>query len=413
MKILHTADWHLGKLIHGIYMTDDQAYLLDELIRYIELEAPDLIIIAGDIYDRAIPPVEAIHLLDLFFNRVALELNIPIIAISGNHDSPQRLSFGSHFLHHQSCHIITEFDPSFTPIVMNDDFGEVHFYAIPYVEPSQIRQIYPDAGIRTHDDAFRVMMEHLTPKLDESARNVLILHAFVIHSSQPEILTSDSERPLAIGGSEYISADYLQAFDYVALGHLHQAHKVKEEFIRYSGSLLKYSLSEATHEKGILEVILGEKNAGDAHANIEIEKITFKPKRDLREVRGELQTILTMPKSDDYCFVTLLDESPVLQPMEQIRTVFPNAMHVRRDLQKSRSFREDQSELKNLEKTDDLSLFKGFYQTLLEKELDSETLQIFSDALMQVQSENESTKSPKTPASTAQSTSTSSDIDTL
>lgn len=383
MKILHTADWHLGKLIHGIYMTEDQAFLLDALIDYIETEKPDLIVIAGDIYDRAIPPVAAIHLLDTFLNRVVLELNIPLIAISGNHDSPQRLSFGRNFLNHQACHIVTEFDPSFTPIVMSDDYGKVHIYPIPYVEPSQIRQIYPDAGIHSHDDAFRIMMEHLVPQLDPSARNILILHAFVIHSSQPEKLVSDSERPLAIGGSEYISADYLTDFDYVALGHLHQAHKIKEDAIRYSGSLLKYSLSEANHEKGVLAVDLKESG------NLTVKKISFTPKRDLREVKGLLKDILQFPKCEDYVFVTLLDEMPVLQPMEQIRTVFPNAMHVRRDLQKSYTLKEEHSMLHQLDRTDDVSLFSGFYQTLLDKEVDPETLKIFTDALLKTQSENE------------------------
>lgn len=383
MKILHTADWHLGKLIHGIYMTEDQAFLLDQLLAYIAEEKPDVIIIAGDIYDRAIPPVDAIALLDQFLIRVVLELEIPIIAISGNHDSPQRLTFGNTFLRHQACHMVTAFDKSFTPIILNDAFGEVHFYPIPYLEPSAIRTLFEDPSITSHDDAFRVIMSHLTPKLDPSVRNVLILHAFVIHSSAPEKLTSDSERPLAIGGSEYISADYFDDFDYVALGHLHQAHKIKDERIHYSGSLLKYSLSEAHHQKAVLAVTLNEKNA------LNVEKITFTPKRDLREVKGTLKEILLLPKSDDYCFVTLLDETPVLQPMEQIRTVFPNAMHVRRDLQKSRTQREDQAMLKaTAEKsTDDLSLFQGFYASLIEREADPETLKIFTDALATLDNE--------------------------
>lgn len=376
MRILHTADWHLGKLIHGIYMTEDQAYLLDQLLAYITADAPDLIIIAGDIYDRAIPPVEAIDLLNHFLNRVVLELEIPIIAISGNHDSPKRLRFGSDFLQEKNCHLITKLDPTFTPIKLQDEFGEVHCYAIPYVEPAEVRALFQDPKITSHDDAFAAIMKHLTPKLDSKARNILILHAFVIHSSTPEKLTSESERPLAIGGSEYISADHFAAFDYVALGHLHQAHKIKEETIRYSGSLLKYSLSEAHHEKGILEVTLPAKVD-----TINIKKITFTPKRDLREVRGTLKEILLMPESDDYCFVTLLDETPVLQPMEQIRTVFPNAMHVRRDLQKSRTAAEDQARLKTIQKTDDLSLFQGFYETLIEREADAQTLKIFTEAL--------------------------------
>lgn len=382
MRILHTADWHLGKLIHGIYMTEDQAYLLEQLIDYIATDKPDLIIIAGDIYDRAIPPVEAIDLLDHFLKRVALELQIPIIAISGNHDSPKRLRFGSDFLQEKNCHLITKMDPEFSPMIFKDPFGEVHCYPIPYVEPAQVRALLQDSSITSHDDAFRAMMKIITPKLNPQARNILILHAFVIHSSTPEKLTSESERPLAIGGSEYISADHFSAFDYVALGHLHQAHKIKEETIRYSGSLLKYSLSEANHEKGILEVILPAKEEA-----ISIQKVIFSPKRDLREVRGTLKEILEMPESDDYVFVTLLDETPVLQPMEQIRTVFPNAMHVRRDLQKKRTAKEDQSKLKELQKTDDLSLFKGFYETLIERDADQETLKIFSDALADIELE--------------------------
>lgn len=388
MKILHTADWHLGKLIHGIYMTEDQAYLLDLFIDYIDAEKPDLIIIAGDIYDRAIPPVEAVELLNHFLNRVALQLHIPIIAISGNHDSPKRLMFGSTFLQDKNCHLITKIDPDFTPIKFHDEFGEVHCYPIPYVEPAEIRALYQDPGITSHDEAFKALMKHLTPKLDARARNILILHAFVIHSSTPEKLTSESERPLAIGGSEYISADYFEDFDYVALGHLHQAHKIKHESIRYSGSLLKYSLSEAHHEKGIIQVQLPAKDEA-----ITIEKIVFTPKRDLREVRGTLKEILTMPESQDYLFVTLLDETPVLQPMEQIRTVFPNAMHVRRDLQKSRSLQEDQAKLKEIQTHDDLSLFKGFYNTLIEREADIETLKIFSEALSEIEQSPSSNKS--------------------
>lgn len=385
MKILHTADWHLGKLIHGIYMTEDQAYLLDLLIEYIEAEKPDLIIIAGDIYDRAIPPVEAVELLNHFLNRVALKLHIPIIAISGNHDSPKRLMFGSTFLQDKNCHLITTIDPNFTPIIFNDEYGEIHCYPIPYVEPAEIRALYQDPSITSHDAAFKALMKHLTPKLDPKARNILILHAFVIHSSTPEKLTSESERPLAIGGSEYISADYFKDFDYVALGHLHQAHKIKNKTIRYSGSLLKYSLSEAHHEKGILQLHVPAKGNP-----IEIEKIVFTPKRDLREVRGTLKEMLTMPESQDYIFVTLLDETPVLQPMEQIRTVFPNAMHVRRDLQKSRSREEDQTKLKEIQTHDDLSLFQGFYQTLIEREASPETLAIFSKSLAELEQDTTS-----------------------
>ncbi|GGZ96702.1 exonuclease sbcCD subunit D [Ignatzschineria ureiclastica] len=375
MKILHTADWHLGKLIHGIYMTEDQGFLLAQLIDHIERERPDLIIIAGDIYDRAIPPVEAIELLNHFLNRVALELNIPIIAITGNHDSPKRLQFGNDFLQAKQCYLITELDPTFKPIILSDQFGEIHFYPIPYLEPAIVRHILQDHSITDHDSALKAIVGKIAERYNPDVRNVLILHAFVTHSSSPEKQTSDSERPLSIGGSEYVSAEYLDIFDYVALGHLHQAHYIKDQRIQYAGSLLKYSQSEANHRKAILEIELNQKG------ELTIEKCFLTPKRDLRTVKGYLKEILQMPMSEDYCFVTLLDETPVLQPMEQIRTVFPNAMHVERTPQNTPLFHKKHFDTPQKKREDDLTLFKGFYRTLLDKEPDAETLRIFADAI--------------------------------
>lgn len=381
MKILHTADWHLGKLIHGIYMTEDQRAILAQLTTYIKQERPDLIIIAGDLYDRAIPPVEAIELLDQFLRDIALKAGIPIIAITGNHDSPKRLQFGNEFLQSQSCFLITELDPTFKPIILSDQWGEVHFYPIPYLEPSLVRHILQDEHITDHDSALKAIVTKIEAQYDPKVRNILILHAFVIHSSSKERLTSDSERPLAIGGSEYVSAEHFEIFDYVALGHLHQAHYIKDERIQYAGSLLKYSQSEANHQKVILEIELGAKG------ELSIEKVAFTPRRELREVKGYLKEILQMPQSEDYCFVTLLDETPVLQPMAQIRTVFPNAMHVQRLPIETPMFHKKHFETPQREREDDLSLFTGFYRTLLDREPDAETLQIFADAIQQTERE--------------------------
>lgn len=381
MKILHTADWHLGKLIHGIYMTEDQRVILEQLTAYIEQERPDLIIIAGDLYDRAIPPVEAIELLDQFLREIALKAGIPIIAITGNHDSPKRLQFGNEFLQSQACYLVTELDPTFTPIVLSDSWGEVHCYPIPYLEPSMVRHLLQDEQITDHDSALKAIIQRIEKRYNPDVRNILILHAFVTHSSSSEKLTSDSERPLSIGGSEYVSAEHFEIFDYVALGHLHQAHYIKDERIQYSGSLLKYSQSEANHRKAILEIELGPKG------ELSIEKIHFTPRRDLREVKGYLKEILQMPQSEDYCFVTLLDETPVLQPMAQIRTVFPNAMHVQRLPLNTPMFHKEHLSTPKKKQEDDLSLFTGFYRTLLNREPDAETLKIFTDAIEQAERE--------------------------
>lgn len=375
MKILHTADWHLGKLIHGIYMTDDQRYYLRQVVDYLTENPVDVILIAGDLFDRAIPPIEAIELYDSFIKKVVLELKIPIIAIGGNHDSPARLNFGRQLMQHQGYHIISEFDPQQTPIILSDQFGPVHFHPIPYIDPATIRHTYQDETIRSFDDAYRAVMAHLQPQLTPSARHVAIAHAFVIHSSSPKPSTSDSERPLTIGGSEYVSADHFTPFHYTALGHLHQGQRVGSETIRYSGSLLKYSLSEQHHQKGMLLIEL------DGSGVSNIEPLYFTPRRDLRAIRGVLNELLQLPPSEDYIFATLLDNTPILQPMEQIRSVFPNAMHVRRDLQKVRAPEEDLARLKTLEKSDDITLFTGFFETVLERTPDEKSLSLFQSAM--------------------------------
>ncbi len=382
MKILHTADWHLGKLIHGIYMTEDQRFYLAQLVEYLAENPVDLIIIAGDLFDRAIPPVDAIDLFDRFLEEVVLRLNIPIIAISGNHDSPARLKFGRRLMQKHGYHIITEFNPEMPPIILQDQYGEVHFHPIPYIDPSTIKQAYKTDAVQSFDDAYRYLIEKLTPTLDPHARHVAIAHAFVLHSSSDTPLTSDSERPLAIGGSEHVYSKHFAPFHYTALGHLHQGHRVGSENIRYSGSLLKYSLSEQHHQKGMLLVEL------DGEGRTQIEPLHFTPKRDLREVRGKLQELLKLPPSDDYIFATLLDSTPILQPMEQIRSVFPNAMHIRRELGKVRTLKEDQARLKAISAIDDTTLFTGFYEAILERAPDKKSIELFQSALNSLNKEN-------------------------
>jgi DNA repair protein SbcD/Mre11 len=379
MKFFHTADWHLGKLVQGVYMTEDQLYILDQFIEAIKLEKPDAVIIAGDLYDRAVPPTEAVLLLNEILEKIVIDLKTPVLAVAGNHDSPSRLNFGSKIMKSVGFHIVGEFSYPFEPVILNDEFGEVHFHLVPYTDPSRVRHVFIDETVKSHNDAMKTIVEKIEEIKDKSARHVFVGHAFITHNGAEMDNTSDSERPLSIGGAEHVSDSHLRGFHYAALGHLHQAHHSGIETVRYSGSPLKYSSSEATHKKGFLVVELNEKG------EVFVEKRFLTPKRDLYIVEGYLEEIEKHDISEDYVFVRLLDETPVLAPMERIRTVYPNAMHVERVGGQSRvGVEEDCIDKKDRSKLDDISLFKAFYKEVKGLEATEETEQLFKDTLHQL-----------------------------
>lgn len=373
MKFFHTADWHLGKLVQGIYMTEDQRFVLEQFLQAIDIEKPDAVIIAGDLYDRAVPPTEAVHLLDELFAEIVLKRNTPLLTIAGNHDSPSRLNFGSQLMKETGLHIVGQLSRNMQSIVLNDTYGEVHFHLVPYADPSQVRYLMEDETIITHNQAMKKIIELIEEKMDKIKRHVFVGHAFVTPHGQEQENTSDSERPLAIGGAEYVNASLFQPFHYTALGHLHQAHYVLNETIRYSGSPLKYSISEEHHKKGFFIVEM------DAEGKTTVEKRLLAPTRDMRTVEGFLQDILKQPVSEDYVFVKLLDDTPVLSPMEQIRTVYPNAMHVERKAFQLISLSEEPEVGRT--KKDEYTLFRSFYSEVSGKEASVETGEIFKEVL--------------------------------
>lgn len=374
MKFFHTADWHLGKLVQGVYMTEDQRYILDQFIEHIKEEKPDAIVIAGDLYDRAVPPTEAVQLLNEVLERIVIDLKTPVLAIAGNHDSPSRLNFGSKIMRSVGFHIVGDFMAPFDPVVLRDDHGEVHFHLIPYAEPSKVRHIFEDENIRSHDEAMKKIIDHIDSSKDEKARHVFVGHAFVTHKGEEKENTSDSERPLSIGGTEHISDSHFKEFHYTALGHLHQAHHTGMETVRYSGSPLKYSSSEATHKKGYLVVEL------DHSGNAQVEKRFLTPKRDLYIVENYLSEIEKQQICEDYVFVRLLDETPVLSPMERIRAVYPNAMHVER-ISTPSSMTVEKLPKNDRTKMDDLSLFKSFYKEIKGDDSNPKIEKLFQDTL--------------------------------
>jgi len=375
MKFFHTADWHLGKLVQGVHMTEDQQVVLQQFIAAVEEEKPDAVIIAGDLYDRPIPPTEAVQLLDDVLSTIVLDLHTPVLAIAGNHDSPSRLHFANKLMKEKGFHIIGHMGGKPEPVILHDEFGEVHVHLIPYADPSIIRHLYEDDSVQTHDDATRKIIDQIKLTMDTKARHIYVGHAFVTPYGQEEENTSESERPLSIGGAEFVRASHFTDFDYTALGHLHRAHFVQQENIRYAGSLLKYSISEANHQKGFYIVEM------DDEGETTLEKRIFTPRRDMRRVEAEIKDILQMSINEDYVFVTLLDDAPVLSPMEKIRAVFPNAMHVNRKFDGGIGSSTTEETTKPIKEMTDRELFQAFYYEVKGFDANQVTEDVFIDML--------------------------------
>lgn len=323
MRFLHTSDWHLGRIFHGVHLTEDQSYIIDDFLACVKDTKPNGIIIAGDIYDRAVPPTEAMELLDETLSQIVLDLSIPVIIIAGNHDSPERLGFGNKFLARQGLHVVGTITGPPEPIIIEDKYGPVYFLPLPYSEPALIRERFQDPEVYDHELAIKTMIQHGLGRIPENKRKVCIAHAFIAGGS-----TTESERPLSVGGSSVVSPALFNPFNYTALGHLHNSQSAGGEQIRYPGSLLKYSFAEANQRKGINLVEINE--AGE----VSIEAIHLTPRRDVRIIEGYFKDILGNPESygnrNDYLQIILQDEGPILDPMGQLRSIFPNILNISR-----------------------------------------------------------------------------------
>lgn len=361
MKILHTGDWHIGKLVHGLHMTKDQRYILNQLIALIKKEAPDVLVIAGDLYDRSIPPTEAVELLDDVFSEIIMDTETQIIAISGNHDSPDRVRFVSRILKDNGLHIIGEINKECEPIIIKDEHGVVEFYPIPFMEPIHCRALFEDDSIKSHDDVMGVITHKIHEKRKAENRCVCIAHCFALGGDNLEV--SESVRPLSIGGSEYVNVDYFKDFNYVALGHLHRPQKVKYDHVRYSGSLLKYSFSEAKQKKSVTMLTLDEK--GDVtYALHELSRL-----HDMRKIKGELKALTAEEHyqhadRDDYIMATLTDRGELVDPISQLRNIYPNILRLEKEDYDREAGLDKTSAGKEFTNKKPLELFKEFYENM-------------------------------------------------
>jgi DNA repair protein SbcD/Mre11 len=381
MKILHTGDWHIGKMVNDFSMLEDQAYILNKLFTVIELEQPDVLVISGDIYDRSIPPKEAVELLNTTLTTLIETYKIPTLLISGNHDSAERLSFGNKLLEHKQLYIEGCFDGQVKKVILEDAYGPVNFYLIPYIHPSLAKHLLNDDSITDHQSTLEHILNHCLTDFNPKERNMLINHNYVA-PSQMSLDESESERSLSIGGAEIVDCELFKKFDYCALGHLHKPQKVKYNHIRYSGSLLKYSFSEVGYKKGVYLIELKEKG------NQSIRFIELEPIRDLIKIKGSLKELTSASfyqtiNRNDYISAILTDEGDLYDPIASLRAIYPNIMQIERNQTLIQVDSQNKAKGNFKEKTK-LELFDEFYETITQKKLTKEELDIVVKVIEEV-----------------------------
>ena len=386
MRFIHTADWHLGRLFFGRHLTDDQAHVLDELVHLARDARVEAVVIAGDVYDRAVPPVEAVELFDEVLSRLLLDEKLKVIYIAGNHDSAARLGFGSRLLAGGGVFVAGQLQADAAPVVLDDAHGKVAFSLLPYMEPATVRFAYGEAAeeLAGFDEATSFAVARAAALVPEGCRSVAVAHAFIAGGA-----SSDSERPLSVGGSDSVSPACFAPFSYTALGHLHAPQQAGAANIRYAGSLMKYSFSEAGQRKGATVVDLA------ADGSVMIEEAALAAPHDLQVVRGTLQKILEdrecFPKSEDYIAVELMDKGPVLDAHGKLSRIYPNVLQVTRPglMEQAGALREQGR--KKLERPDDV-LFGEFFADMTGETLDEAQKKELFDVLEELLREEREAK---------------------
>lgn len=372
MKLFHLSDLHIGKRVNEFSMIEDQKYILTQILYAADQEKPDGILISGDVYDRTIPTAEAVQVFDAFLTRLS-EQKIPAFIISGNHDSAERLAFGSSLMGKSGIYFSKVYDGTVEKIPMQDAYGTVWIYLLPFLRPSTIRHALPERAeeVQSAADAVRIALEQT--KIDEKERNVLLAHQFVTGAKR-----CDAEE-LQVGDVDQIPAELFASFEYVALGHIHSPQKVGRETVRYCGAPLKYAFSEAGQEKSITVVELKEKGS------VDLRTIPLKPLHDLRKIRGMYLEVTAKSfyenrDCEDYLQVTLTDEEDVPDGMAKLRTIYPNLMRLEYDNKRTRSNAEVRA-AERVEEKSELELFQEFYE-LQNNQLMTEVQEQFVEELL-------------------------------
>ncbi len=381
MRFIHTADWHLGRIFHGVHLIDDQSCLMKEFLQIVKDTGAEAVVIAGDIYDRGVPPVEAVELFDEVLTKLPMEMKIPVLFISGNHDSDVRLGFGSRLMKGQGLYICGRPKVPFEPVMLEDKFGKVYFSLYPYVDPAAIRAAFKLEDRMDFNEAQRIMVEEGLSHIPDGARSVAVAHAFLAGGQ-----SSESERVLTVGGSSNVSPGIFKKYSYTALGHLHNPQTAGGENIRYSGSIMKYSFDEAKQKKGVNFVELD----GDGRTSVEFIPLT--PKHDVRIVSGLLEDIRTnrehYPVSEDYILVELMDKGAVLDAHGKLETVYPNLLQIQRP--KLVEMAGNEFHGRDIRKSTELELFGDFFKAMTGEDMNKEQEKVLREAINTVISEKRS-----------------------
>ena len=351
MKLIHISDLHLGKRLHGFSLIEDQAQILEQILQIVRSEAPDAVLIAGDVYDRTQPSVEAVRLLDHFLVGLSAT-GTTVCLISGNHDAPERLAFGAQLMKKDKVFIAPVYDGTVRFVDLADAWGTVRIHMLPFVKASQVRACFPEEPADTLTEAVRTQINHMD--LDPQMRHVLIAHQFVAGAS-----LSDSEN-IRVGGEDPISSEIFQPFAYTALGHIHRPQNMGSDRIRYSGTPLKYSISEKDQKKSVTRILLEEPG------RVQVDTIPLKPMRDVREIRGTYNDLTARnfyqdQKVDDLLYVVLTDENDVPDALARLRTIYPNIIQLEYDNMRTRS-QGTLTEIRAIENKSPLELFQDLYE---------------------------------------------------
>ena len=327
MKLIHLSDLHLGKKVNDFSMVEDQRYILEQILAIIDKEKPDSVLIAGDVYDKPVPTVEAVQLLDSFLSSLA-ERGVQTFVISGNHDSAERMGFAAGLIGKSGIHISPAYTGTEKPFCMKDAFGQVNIYLLPFIKPAHVRSAYPDCDVDTYTEAVREAVQRM--EIDSSARNILVAHQFVTGATRAE------SEEITIGGTDNVDVSVFDSFDYVALGHIHRPQRLTRNTVRYSGTPLKYSFSECHDTKSVTVVELRAK--GD----VEIRTVPLIPLHDMREIRGTYDEITSKKNyegtdTQDYVHITLTDEEDILDAAAKLRVIYPNLMKLDYDNARTRN----------------------------------------------------------------------------
>lgn len=351
MKFIHLSDLHLGKRVNEYSMLEDQEYILKKIINIVDDETPDGVIIAGDIYDKSVPSAEAVRLFDNFLVQLATR-SIEVFVISGNHDSPERIAFGSRIMDASGIHMSPVYEGNVVPFSMKDEYGTVYVYMLPFIKPAHVRRFFEDE-ITSYTDAMKIVVSKMD--IDTANRNVLITHQFVTGA-----LRSESEE-ISVGGSDNVDVAAFEPFDYVALGHIHSPQNCGSETVRYCGTPLKYSFSEAKDNKSVTVVELGEKG------KISYKTVALVPQHDLVELKGSYEELTLKSFYDnttwqeDYTHITLTDEEDIPDVIGKLRTIYHRLMKIDYDNKRTRMNAEINGTYE-VDKKSPMELFSDFYE---------------------------------------------------